>query len=676
MAQATNSTEGTIVLSGDLLGNDAYNPTLRPSGVTPGTYNPIKKMYVDSKGRITSIKEMSNAEILAAIGTVPDATTSSRGYVQVGSNISVSSGTISVPNATTSSKGAVQIASGTGAGLSVSSGTVSLDTTNLPDATTSSQGVMRVGAGLNASSGVISVPDATTSSQGVMQLGDGLVAPAGVLATANATTSTIGGAKTGTASTTGIDIDGSGVISARTGSASQLGLVRIGSGLSITGGGVLTLNDTVDATTSNKGVVQVGSGFNVSAGVLSVQNASSTPGVAQIGGGLTATGANLSLPVATTGVRGAMQPGSGINISAGVISVDPSASDATTSSKGVVQIGSNLLVTGGVVSRDGWRDATAAVKGLIQVGSGFTVSSGSLSVAQASTSTFGGCAPGTGISVDGDWVITADDATTSTKGIVNIGSNIKVTSGTISIPNASTIIKGVMQAGVGVNITNGVLGIGELATTSSKGVVQIGNQGISVVLGVISTVDASTSIKGVVRIGSGLAVSSGTMSAALATSSSVGAVQFSSDFVLNSGPNNWWISSSAVPFVATRTGDTGACEYTGAVAFQPETLSISSGSVSWGRYSAQVKYLTLNQNATLSSPVTGGAWDGGISLTTYDDIVTYIVVTQDSTGGWTLNTGLFWTDGGSVNTAANSVTILRIANRASSSQLRLEHYQI
>ena len=82
------------------------------------------------------------------IPTYPDASTTEKGIVQIGSNLSVSSGTISVPVATTSTAGVMKV----GSNLSVSSGTVSV-----PYATTSTAGVIKAGDGLSISSGVLSV---------------------------------------------------------------------------------------------------------------------------------------------------------------------------------------------------------------------------------------------------------------------------------------------------------------------------------------------------------------------------------------------------------------------------------------------------------------------------------------------------------------------------------------
>jgi hypothetical protein len=72
-------------------------------------------------------------------------------------------GAVSIPVATTSSQGVVQV----GTNLNVTSGTISV-----PAATTAAQGAVQVGTNIQVASGTISVLSATTSQAGVVQLDD------------------------------------------------------------------------------------------------------------------------------------------------------------------------------------------------------------------------------------------------------------------------------------------------------------------------------------------------------------------------------------------------------------------------------------------------------------------------------------------------------------------------
>ena len=478
MAQATNTTAGEIVLGGDLFG-DANLPELRASGVTPGTYAPVHRLYVDSKGRITSVGQVTSAEVLALLS---DATNSTKGIIQVGSNISVSSGIISIGTGSSSAKGLVQV----GDNIDVSLGTISVAT-----ATTSTKGVAQVGSNISVASGVISVPDASDSTKGVVQVGSGLSVTGGVASIPNATDST-------------------------------KGIARAGSGLSITSG-TLALDSMPDATAGVKGVVQVGSNINVTSGTISVaEGSNSVKGIVQIGSGLTATGSTMSIADATGSTKGVVQVGSGLSVTGGVLSLS-TVPDATTSSKGVVQVGQNMDVTSGTISV---ATATTGVKGLVQVGSGFNVTSGTISVPDATTSSKGVVQIGSGLSVAGG-VLSVQDATTSTKGIVQVGNLLSVTGGIVSTSstNASAVSKGYAQIGSGLAVSSGVISA-DLpdATSGSKGIVQVGS-GFDVSSGTISVATATTGVKGLVQPSTGFSIASGIISGDVSSTTVFGQVK-------------------------------------------------------------------------------------------------------------------------------------------------------
>jgi len=70
------------------------------------------------------------------------------------------------------------------------------------------------------------------------------------------------------------------------------------------------------------------------------------------------------------------------------------------------------------------------------------------------------------------------DATTSSKGVVQVGTNIDVTSGTISVADGSSAAKGVLQVGTNLGVASGVVSVAD-SSTSTKGVVQLNNTTIS-----------------------------------------------------------------------------------------------------------------------------------------------------------------------------------------------------
>ena len=228
MAQATTTVLGDIALGGDLAGNNnALAPELTSiAGLTAGQYI-APKLTIDAKGRTTEIVQVTPLELVTVIG---DATLTTKGVVQIGSGLNVTSGLISIADATTNSKGVIQV----GSGLNVTGGLVSVDiptvVANIPDATTNSKGVIQVGSGLAVNAGVLSLnaPDATTNSKGVVQVGAGMNVTGGVISIVDATTN-------------------------------SKGIVQIGSGLAVNAG-VVTL---VDATNSVKGGVTTADSANI-----------------------------------------------------------------------------------------------------------------------------------------------------------------------------------------------------------------------------------------------------------------------------------------------------------------------------------------------------------------------------------------------------------------------------
>lgn len=143
--KASASVDGEIILGGDLTGT-ADSPQLVKSGVAAGTYEMVKRITIDSKGRTTAIGAWTQAEIDAEVDAayasspssftivggrpvlnIPTATSGVAGLVQLGANLGTTPGVLSLPIATGSSLGSVQV----GDGLSVSSGIVDIDPTDL-----------------------------------------------------------------------------------------------------------------------------------------------------------------------------------------------------------------------------------------------------------------------------------------------------------------------------------------------------------------------------------------------------------------------------------------------------------------------------------------------------------------------------------------------------------------
>ena len=249
------------------------------------------------------------------------------------------------------------------AGISVEDGTglyLSGTTVGGLDATTSSKGVVQVGNNITVENGIISVPIATANIFGVVKTGDNITNTNGVISIAKATASSLGVVKTGTLGDTAIDIDATGKISVAVASASQRGAVKIGTNINVDANGLISVPV---ANGSTKGVVSAGENVNNNNGVLSVSTASTgSKGVIKIASpfscdssgildiGYASTSAKgvikialpfsvsvdgvLGIASATTSAKGVVQVGTNIDVNSGVISVKT----ASTSDKGVVQL--------------------------------------------------------------------------------------------------------------------------------------------------------------------------------------------------------------------------------------------------------------------------------------------------------------------------------------------------
>lgn len=101
---AGSSSVGGSATSAEKLNSNAGSAT-QPIYFSGGV--PVKTTYT------LGASVPSNAKFTDTVYTLPNATSSVLGGVKVGTNISVSSGTISVANASTSAKGVVQLSSAT-----------------------------------------------------------------------------------------------------------------------------------------------------------------------------------------------------------------------------------------------------------------------------------------------------------------------------------------------------------------------------------------------------------------------------------------------------------------------------------------------------------------------------------------------------------------------------------
>ena len=487
MAQATNTTEGQIVLSGDLYGDDATFPTLVPSGVTEGTYTGFKNtgtaipsapfysyvLHVDAKGRITYAKEYGVSV------AVNDATAISKGIARIGTGINGSSGTWSIADGTTSTKGKLMA----GSGLSTTNGTMYCTYNGAPLASASVFGAAQPGSYMNMTSGALTVDFsnliATDSVTGTVKVGSNLnVTGDGTLSHASwadGTTSSKGLLQVG--STLSVS---SGVVSIPDGTAAAKGKLQVGDGLNVSAG-VVSLNRTSYATDTVAGVVKSGWSTGVSgSGVMTLSPgwaAVGYKGIVSVGAGLSVTGGAISLSEPTRLPASSSQLGlvkvptaNGLSV-AGDGTLSYVLSTATNSIKGVFTVNSNLQNTDGVVSV---KIADASTLGGVKIGENLTFSSDAISLPAAGAS-LGLVKVGSGMSIDGAGALSLAapaDATTSQKGIVQIDNSngLSISAGVLScsLSNGDNTTMGVIKGdGTTVNISSGNMTVGSIVQVTN-----------------------------------------------------------------------------------------------------------------------------------------------------------------------------------------------------------------
>ena len=533
--QLTSMLEDITVMSGDIsnLEGDVHDLQLEVNQKVD--YTDVINQVLENSDKIPTSGAVYDAIAQGGGGGtfVPDATTTSKGIVQIGENINVNTGVISVPNATTGSKGAMQV----GSNLNVSDGVVSV-----PDATLLSKGAVTVGSGLTidqhtpgvvtlvqatenviggvkvgesltmGNNGKLNVDQATTSAYGSVKIGDNLETDSnGALKVKDAEAGTVKGAVTIDSMSSNLTLL-NGVLDVPTGTKNNKGVLQVGDNLSVNGGVV----DVPTATTVGKGVMTI-DGTNPQANPLSLTN-----GVLDLNIGNTLTVANGDLDVKT---MSASQKGVAAPLLGGAVTVSQSGEldvqNATTLQKGVVTLGDTFGT-----------QQTNTVPTCAGVYNNFaTKSTENFAVRADAPNLDGDCqlykidAQGVRTNLtpvtQGGGGGTVPDATTNSKGIIQVGSNLNVASGVLSVPYADANTYGVVaktstvaQGGTGVPTSDAVYQAIQGATptvpdatTSSKGIVQVGSN-IDVLNGEISVPDASTSTKGVVKYGNNFNINS------------------------------------------------------------------------------------------------------------------------------------------------------------------------
>lgn len=577
MAIATNTTEGEILIGGDLDPTSTGDmPLLRASGVTPGAYNysavgvdgsgnsiiKITKAVIDPKGRITYAKS-ENYTITSVV-----ATSSTFGIVKVdGTSITVSDGVISfsgasIPLATSSTLGKAKPDNIT---TSISGGILSV---SMPAATSSVLGGVKYDnvSIYNGTGGTASVYTATNSVLGLSKPDDAtLKIVDGKLELAKATSFANGIAKPDF-----VTISYSG--------AGENRIFRIANASSSTFGRVRPDNTTI---TIENGII--------SAPVIYATN--SVFGIAKADETTLSIGAEgvISLAKATSSSLGLVKPDeTTLTVNSGILSVLP----ARVGFVGTVKPDNSTIKIDGT-GKIFFETASSSLYGVAKPDNvTVTIEAGKLKFASFSTAnsvSIGAVKPDNSTVVVSSGILTVPNATSSVVGLVKPDDDtISVSSGVISntlplTPATISTIGLVVPDNDTINISAGTINA-EKATTTTLGIAKGDNTTITATGGVLSLVNSVTGSYGAVKPnGTSIGVTDGVLSTILhqATDTVLGFAKLSDSVKFNSST-----SKNYIPIATSADAGLAYVEST----YKPFTLAsgiVSDNSVDLGAFNVQ-----------------------------------------------------------------------------------------
>lgn len=606
IALASSTTQGRFTGNSDYF--EIVNSTLRGSATskTKTAFARIGTGFTLTGDTISAALATSSSSGLVIAGTginftgniisvsTSVATTSSLGLVKIGSTLDVlSNGTVSIPIASASRDGVVRISYGQGFSITgnILNGDLATTTTpgqvqigsniaintsgviSVPDASTTIRGIVRVGSNINVSNGVISVPTSTSTSVGVVQIGNNISVSNGDISIPIASSTAAGVFRASEVYTSG---------------------QRFGGRIEIANGVIYTVKpptgtfgDNVATDIYQYGYVKIGQGFNITTdGVLSTKIASATElGTISIDGtsitlNALDTRGLIDANIASTS-RVGMARAPATNTTTGIIQTGTllSAVTSTASVPGIARLGTGLISTGDTVSLNlTGLDATTTSKGFVQVGDGFSVTAGTIA-ARIPTSLLLG-------------TVQITNTNTST--------GLYVSNEVLNVRPANfldtTTRAGIVQVGQGFTLSNGAIGC-DIATTTSPGLFRGDNTTIDVVDGILQLPTATITRLGGVRVGTGFTVdATGVLSkpdATVATSTSVGLVQPASTNFTVAGDGT--LSLSATDYARTDISQ----DYSTSLSYTPNIITGATGTITIDLNISNIIVVEMIGNVTL-----------------------------------------------------------------------------
>lgn len=534
----------STIASGVVQLNDTVAST---STTLAATANAVKTAYDLANAAVPKSSFTVKGDLLVGTG----ASASSRVAVGVDNAILVADST--TPNGVkwaTSAPGNVSSISGT-LPVTINSTNPNVPVIAVNDATTTTKGVVQVGTNLSVVGGVISVPAATTLAQGAVQLNDTVTststsqaATANAVKTAydlaNAALPKSGGTMTGVITfAAGQTLPAGGIQDA---TAAQKGVVQIGGNIQVASGvisilnssttqrGVVQLNDTLGSTATDQALTaargkDLQDQINALSAVNNLQfagtfdaNAKQMVAVTSEGtaGGFT-VGSDLPVPnaiikdyfvIVVVGAASYTPPvGSTVSLIPGdwlftdastwvKIGVGTDISPASTTQAGIVELATDAETQAGTDATRAVTSASLQSKLSSSVASTSTTAIATSSAVKTAYDLAAAALPKSGGTMTGLITFAAgqtlpvggiQDATAAQKGVVQIGANVQVASGTISILDASTTQKGVVQLNNTVTSTSTT----EAATAAAVKLAYDNAVGVSPILAFIDDISGS-----------------------------------------------------------------------------------------------------------------------------------------------------------------------------------------
>ena len=202
-----------------------------------------------------------------------------------------------------------------------------------------------------------------------------------------------------------------------------------------------------------------------------------------------------------------------IEIGTSVSTADKAVNDAN---------GNPIIETYATKDELGTAATTAATKnslGVVQIGDNIDVDAGIISVATATSEILGVVKTGTNIDND-NGTISVKTGSANQKGILQVGANIGITDGEISVATGSTDTLGVVKVGTNIDVNAGTISV-KTGSKADTGILKVGTN-LDVVDGTVDVKIATANEKGLVQVGNNISIADGVISVATASDSVIG----------------------------------------------------------------------------------------------------------------------------------------------------------